>query len=331
MTAALTAGSLAAAAPLEPLGPYTPCRPCNTRNSSATALDGRGFSFRVRPSVGYYDFGGDYVWTIGNIDVSGKGITSFKFTVPCQQKLLSQFITCTSGTKNVSASGPSFGADFGVDYTYKRWKFSLDLDYTEVSTNSDAQGHFANTGMIPTVHFALTENWDVYGGYQQRWKGPSAFNDSYYSESGELLGTAYDGIHLLRDWRLKLGGAFYLSTFSFPGDTRQVFNPSIIPPEVVNENVQNLPPFYLTNVPEVSVGGKGFQFDMRLDSPKSPHAVGFNFRDIFTDTAQGNLDAVYQYTVLRRENLRFDAHTELSGSFSEYYMQLYYQYTFGKR
>jgi hypothetical protein len=231
----------------------------------------------------------------------------------------------------VSASGPSFGADFGVDYTYKRWKFSLDIDYTDVSTNSGAQGHFANTGLIPTVHFALNENWDVYGGYQQRWKGSSAFNDSYYSESGELLGTAYDGIHVVRDWRLKIGGAFYLSTFSFPGDTRQMFDPSTIPPEVVNESAPNLPPFYLTNVPEVSVGGKGFQVDLRLDSPKSAHAVGFNFRDIFTDTAQGDLDAVYQYTVLRRENLRFDAHTEISGSFSEYYMQLYYQYTFGKR
>ncbi len=350
MAASLGAGSLAAAAPLEPLGgPYAPCVPCNTQSpppKSDTGID-KGFSLRLRPIAGYYSSSGEYSATLGNIHVTGTAAVRDLRNVSCQQlqqfqqTLQKQFpklqlpppVNCNFVSASVSASGPMLGAEFGADYSYGHWKFSLDLDYANVSTNSSAQGQFVNTGMIPTVHYAVSPKWDLYGGYQQRWKGTGAFNDSYYSERGELVGVQYSGFHITPKWRAKLGGSFNLSSISFAGATRQLFDPAKIPPVVTNENVPGLPVLYIMNVPSISSSGKGYQLNLQIDSPKSPHSVGINFRQVFTDTGQGSFHSIFLLTVpeFPTQTIKFDGTTTMSGSFSEYYAQLYYQYTFGKR
>ena len=119
--ALLTVATAATAAPLERLGPYNPCQTCDNRDADKQDQYPIGWSLRLRPVVGYYDFGGSFTSTLVGINLP------FNLGgIPCQP-LLARYFSCSAKTDR-SASGTILGVAGGVDYEYRRWTFSIDYE-----------------------------------------------------------------------------------------------------------------------------------------------------------------------------------------------------------
>jgi hypothetical protein len=278
MAAALGAVSAASAAPLERLGPYGVCEPCAAKPPAKKKKPPvpSGWTLRLRPTIGYFDYGDELTLSLVQVNLPNNlGV------IPCRP-VLARFFSCSLALHD-SASGTTLGADVGGDYRYGPWTFSLDFEYDNVSTTSAKQGHFDNTGLIPTVSYALSPDWTAFAGYEWRYKGTGVLASDYYLQNGLRLGVRYDGIHLA------------------------------------------LPLENVANVPDVSVGAQSIKLSLQIDQPGSPHAIGADFREVFSNTVNAGFNGVATIA-----GFNFTAPATVEGTFHEYYAHLYYQYSFGK-
>jgi hypothetical protein len=300
--------SAASAAPLERLGPYGVCEPCAAKPPAKKKKPPvpSGWTLRLRPTIGYFDYGDELTLSLVQVNLPNNlGV------IPCRP-VLARFFSCSLALHD-SASGTTLGADVGGDYRYGPWTFSLDFEYDNVSTTSAKQGHFDNTGLIPTVSYALSPDWTAFAGYEWRYKGTGVLASDYYLQNGLRLGVRYDGIHLAPAWQLHLGLEGGFSRVSFYGLNEQFFQLDKLPLENV------------ANVPDVSVGAQSIKLSLQIDQPGSPHAIGADFREVFSNTVNAGFNGVATIA-----GFNFTAPATVEGTFHEYYAHLYYQYSFGK-